>query len=1678
MQPTSSTWTLRTLVVLALACAALLAGGQRPADAQAAEVRLAGDNANNFFIVRAVSTTELEFCTDLLGCFRRPAADVQRIAIDGFDGDDGVFISHGTGFVRHPTVPISLTFDGGVGSDELRLCTIDSGCSGGAMTTDVSVLPEVDEIRVVQCQVVHTAGRRCVDEPFQQPVPTLKVNARGVDVVTDLSRGPLNVVGTPGDDVVTLDGGETFRNTATGANEVTGRASVGNQATYQFLNKDTLTLDTGAGADAISLAGRQGLLPTTTAPCARDGADAAARVCVEAGAELGDRLEVAAGSGAEGISLTTRVSDLARLEGLQVPPTTDIAGIDHLDLAVQPSQGDRFTLFGSSVADVFRWDAATADVLTITGDLAVGTSVPAPIPSIALHGDGTGAIRATVDALGGVDRVAMAAGAAADRVALRPAGGAFGATVAHVAGGTPHSTVTTQAELLDLSTGDGADVLDATGGVAAEVTWAGGAGPDALAFAGSSTTTADLGAERVADVPDGTAPAGISTAEVETWALDAGGRNLLVRGTAGPDALRYAPTGAAAATLTRDGAPLRVDATGVGGTMTVDPGQGDDLVAVQATTGADEVALFRGSSSTLQVGTTLPLRAAAATESVQVDGGTGDDRVLVSGGGGTATVTVLGGGHTGGDRLSFAAAVAAAAVAFDAAPASGTLVADGPPIAFRDLEHVDVEGDGSGSFTVRGSDADDVLVQDGGTVTAGRGTTAAFTGYPVLALHGLAGDDDVVVAPRTLAGVTDLQVAGGDAGHDVLALQGSALRETIAYAPDGPGSGRVEVSLAPAVAFAGLEAVEVDGRTAPPSGDTLLVRSPAAAGTVVVTPGTAVDQGSVTLTDATGPVTAVAPLHFGGLGRGSVVVDGADAAGAPVDAVRVLGQPDADVVAVTAAGGGSTTLVDTRVPVVSTSVRALQLHGLDGQDTFRLPAAPGLPGTGPAVAVDAGGPSGGDVAVLTGSGADVVVDLAARTAAEVGQRPVAFAGLDRLELDAAGAGATALGGPGPDAVAVRPTAPDAATVTADVLATRVDVVRAASLRVDGRAGADALSVLGSSAPDAVVVTRGDLPVVAVGTALPVTATDAVEALAVDAREGADRITLAGAGGPASLAVDGGAPASDGDVVRLESPDAEVTFADPATGGLLAGPGGAASFSGADGVEVAGDGSGALTVRGTDGPDTVTIGDPGTPAVRVGGGAPVRYTGYPSLVVDGRGGGDGLTVSYANLGDLATLTAAGGSALDDVVRVVDVLGATRSWVVAPSDADRAVLTADGGVPAVVATGAAQLQLVGRGGGDAVRVVTPDGAQDVAVTPGSAGDAATLRVGALLPVATSDLGADGRLAVGRPGDPALDHVLVDATEGADAIRVAGPDRLVHRTGALPLTVDGASAVTVRGLGGADAVTATGPLPWATTSVDAGGPDVGDRVALDGPLADAVVDLAAGTATGFGGTVRLAEVEVLETRHAARGLRTLGTDRDDALCYDPLTPRDGRLQVTTSSDGGLTAGTCQPAAGTVALLHTFLDVGRLVVDPGAGVDQVIVNGTAAADAVVVESTGPQVGVAVNPAPASTTGVRLAVSVTTATTEHLAIAGGDGVDDVDVRVHEGPAPRLAVHAELPDTRKGDHLTVRDMSGGANVGNTGSAVPGSGTVVVDWRRYSGAAVSLDYTGTEEVRLFKLQRPR
>lgn len=1678
---------LRPLLWMLLLAGLLSVGVVDPAQSAVAEVRLSGDDGNNFFSITPAAGGKLEFCSDIIGCFERLQNEISGVAIDAFDGDDILVISHDSGFVTNGVGDLTLTFTGGPGADELSVCDFITDCTT-EVTTNVSATPENDEVRIVQCQGAVRPGGRCYDSPFPGPdplPPTLKISARGTTVVRDIADGPLHVVGTAGVDTVTFGTGVTYDPTA--GDVPSGQVRIGTAAGLRYLHKTSVTMDAGDGADRIQVDALGGMAATTS-DCTPDGR--AVPVCVHAGAAGGDVVAVAASAAeTETLTLTPRepagadVSARALLSGPALG-SLDLSGVDDLQLAMQPAGGDSFRLRGSPGDDAFEWRATTPGVLTLAGTLSLDTA-PVPVPAVTLTSDRGAPLAVAIDGLDGDDRAALTTGAGADTLAAGPAedsadcGAAFGSCIEHAADGTAeHVMVTTGIDTIDAATGSGSDVLAARGNLRALLTWQAGGESDRLAFTGTGIpVTADLGAGTVAQ--DGSAGRVVVSA-AEILDVDVAGSSMVVRGTAGADTLRYTPVDASRGTLALDGDPRTVNALGVAGILRLDPAEGDDTVAVSGTTGADSIAVFRGSSTVAQVDATLPARAQPTTESLVVSGRSGDDRFIVNGDGGTAEITIDGGISTGGDRLSFAAAVSSAAVTFDATPASGTLAAGGPAIAFRELEHIDAEGDEAGTFTVNGSDSTDAIVQEGGTVTVGRGTTATFTRYPTLALNGLAGDDDVVLSPRSLpVGVGGVVVGGGDAGTDTVVVRGTELRETIVYTPDGPSSGTVAMSLAPTVDLAGVESVEVDGRTAPPSGDTLLITSPAVAGTIVASPGMAVDSGSIALIDATGPVTSVPPLRYGGLAAGSVIISGADGAGSAGDAVRVQGESDIDVFSLTGESGGARVVLDDRIPVVTSAVHTVGLRGGDGQDTFHVPAAHGLVGApGPAIVVDGGPPSGGDVAIVTGADAGLVVDLASRTLTHAGSRAMAFSGLDRIDLQAAGQPANFVGGSGADQFSARPTTPDGAHVTSDLVATLVNLTGASALTVDARDGADALTVTGRTVADDVTIARGGTSVVAVGDLLPVRAAPSVEAVRVEGQEGADTMTVTGAGGPPSLALDGGQPAADGDQVRVVSPDVTVAFDDPATAGSLATPGGNLAFGGFDTIDVVGDDSGLLVVRGTDGPDTVTTGDPGTPAVRVNAGAAVTHVGYPTLTLDGRGGHDDIAISYANLGDLGTVNAAGGTSADDHVRITDTLGSTRTFDLRPADADHATVDATGGVPTVVVTGADGVTVNGRGAGDLVRVLTPDGAQDVDVTPGPGVDGGTVRVGSLIPLTFSTIGTDGALHVNEPASSSVDHVRLAGTAVADGFSIIGSDAEVRLTGFVPLRADGTAQLSLRGLDGADTFAGTGPLPWARTTVEGGEPSSGDHLAMDGPIGDAIVDVGRTTVTGYGGVVSFPEVSTLATDHANRGLTLVGTDRDDAICVDPLTPRDGRAHIIAQPGGGLLTDSCQPAAGSLDVLHTFIDVGLLVLDPGIGADQVLVSGTVNDDAVIIESTGPEAVVTVHPNPAETTSVRLPVHVVTASTENVIVATDNGNDEVDVRLYEAVAPVFTVHGEAPDSRRADTLIVRDLSGGANINVVNGDPQSSGTVTVDWRRYSGIQITVNYTGMEWVRTYKIQRPK
>ena len=275
-------------------------------------------------------------------------------------------------------------------------------------------------------------------------------------------------------------------------------------------------------------------------------------------------------------------------------------------------------------------------------------------------------------------------------------------------------------------------------------------------------------------------------------------------------------------------------------------------------------------------------------------------------------------------------------------------------------------------------------------------------------------------------------------------VNGTTAADTINYLPTLPGNGSITFNALPTVTFDAVESVAINGQA---GGDTLIYTSPANAGAgsaLLYAPGAAPDSGSITGHQLPGGL--LTPLSFTNLDPSGIVrFATANGTVAPIrtDILDINGTAHSDVFNVTAANNGTVQIVSSAVPtnfitdtIQTPGVLTLDLHGLDGDDTFNLAGT--LPYT--STVVDGGDPSASDIVNLTGATGLVTVNLA-DSKANPPTPPtdttitgyggtVTLTGVEVANLDAAGFGMTVNGTKHDDVITYTPTSPNAGTFQA------------------------------------------------------------------------------------------------------------------------------------------------------------------------------------------------------------------------------------------------------------------------------------------------------------------------------------------------------------------------------------------------------------------------------------------------------------------------------------------------------------------------------------------------------------------------------------------------------------------------------------------------------------------------
>jgi hypothetical protein len=606
---------------------------------------------------------------------------------------------------------------------------------------------------------------------------------------------------------------------------------------------------------------------------------------------------------------------------------------------------------------------------------------------------------------------------------------------------------------------------------------------------GAGAVTVDLSAQTVTET-------GFTSVAFTNCAIDnvnAGGASATVNGTNGPDNLSYTPTDTAAGTVTAAGLNTTFNISNITGTFTIDPLAGSDIVTVNGTAGNDTItALPSGANTMVQVNAlqrvTLPN---ANTEALSINGGAGDDTLAVNATASTnpVAIPITYDGGTGVNALTLRGTTTGDT--YTPGPQLGagtnTLVFAGGTQVVNFLNLAPIFDFIAGPLVVNGTNGDDAINYKigfnslanftagitnptWGEVTVGGYEAMEFINKTTLTINGLAGSDVINLNNQnTPTGLTAINVNGGDpTASDTLIVNGRVnATDAFTYTPATSTSdtGSVADAGLPTVNFATIEHLVINGQNGGPTGagdDSLTISTSnlSSGQTEILTPGTQFDSGHIDFRDRPGGLNPTAvPLDFSKLGVAGTL-SFADVG--RFDNLIYNGTPLNDTFTVTA--GGVVTL-NNQIPVSTSSIIALTLAGLDGDDTFNVLGNHNFPGSGGPGMVIQGGDAGNDVVNFTASATVanlVTADFGASSIQEATFAPISVTGVEIANINANSHNLAVNGTSGGDNIIFAPTGDQAGTVTLSGNSQVTKFNLASNLTLNGMNGNDFFNITPSS----------------------------------------------------------------------------------------------------------------------------------------------------------------------------------------------------------------------------------------------------------------------------------------------------------------------------------------------------------------------------------------------------------------------------------------------------------------------------------------------------------------------------------------------------------------------------------------------------------------------------------------
>jgi Ca2+-binding RTX toxin-like protein len=573
-------------------------------------------------------------------------------------------------------------------------------------------------------------------------------------VKASIRRGQLNVLGTKGNDRITLrlKPGDRFRL----------QVDVGSNGSADFTFKrkafNRIVVHAGSGADALLVNESFGVFVNTEATTLFG--DAGSDLVVGKGSSAAERFAFSRDVSRlrfarNGNAYRTAVErfDLVALGGADTVTVNDLAGagLGRLNANLgQDGAADVVDIKGSAAANDFRVGGG----ISISGIGAAVNVLRAQAANDKLNIDpGAGSDRVTVEGTAGNDTIGVAPAAVAPRVAVT--GGPAG---------LPIDVVNSEALAVDALAGN--DVLNAGLGLAAltQLTLDGGAGDDAV-NGGDGNDTLLGGTEN--DAIDGNRgnDTGFLGAGDDSFTWDPGDGSDKVEGEAGSDTLVF--NGAAVAEnfdFSANGNRLKFFRNVANITMDVDDTERVDLRAL----GDIDNTVVNDLSATDVKNIVLDLAADGAVDTTTINGTAGNDAIAIAPIAGVVDVAGL-----------------AAAVKIEHSEAANDLLnvngLDGNDtisgaVGLAALIKVGIDG-GAGNDTINGGDGAETLIGgDGNDAIDGNG--GADTG-----LLG-AGDDTFVWDPGDGSDVVEGQ-DGADDGADTMLFNGAGVAENFDVSANG-----------------------------------------------------------------------------------------------------------------------------------------------------------------------------------------------------------------------------------------------------------------------------------------------------------------------------------------------------------------------------------------------------------------------------------------------------------------------------------------------------------------------------------------------------------------------------------------------------------------------------------------------------------------------------------------------------------------------------------------------------------------------------------------------------------------------------------------------------------------------------------------------------------------------------